>query len=109
MSELTLSEVCVKYDVTRRAIQGYERYHLVAPSGKTSRGYLLYDERAQKKICRIKQFQDCGFHLSEIRKLCESDNQIRKEMLKTRYDSLLEERKKLDASIAWLEQTMTKL
>lgn len=109
MSELTLREVCVKYDVSRRAIQGYEKHRLIAPTGKTDRGYLLYDERAQKKICTIKRLQDCGFRLAEIQKLCISDPHIKKEMLQNRYDSLLEYQDKLAASIAWLSKTIANL
>lgn len=109
MSELTLREVCVKFDVTRRAIQGYEKYNLVTPTGKTNRGYLLYDERAQKKICQIKKLQDCGFRLSEIRLLYESNRETRKEMLQSRYSCLLKEQERLASSAEWLAQLIAKL
>lgn len=66
MNELTLREVCTTYNVSRRAVQGYEKAGLVAATGKTSRGYLLYDEKAQKQIVLIRQFQYFGFHVREI-------------------------------------------
>ena len=66
MNELTLREVCTTYNVSRRAVQGYEKAGLVAATGKTSRGYLLYDEKAQKQIVLIRQFQHFGFHVREI-------------------------------------------
>jgi len=109
MSELTLREVCVKYNISRRAVQGYEKYQLVEPTGKTNRGYLLYDEHAQKKICQIKKLQDCGFRLSEIRTLYESNREKRKEMLQNRYACLLKEQERLAASAEWLAQLIAKL
>ncbi|MDO4466419.1 MAG: MerR family transcriptional regulator [Bacillota bacterium] len=69
MAELTLKELCSKYDVTRRAVQGYENYGLVQPSSKNKYGHLLYDEAAQKQVARIRLFQDFGFSLKEIQKL----------------------------------------
>lgn len=64
-----LREVCESIGVTRRAVQGYEQMGLVSPTGRNKMGYLLYDEEAQNKIRQIKQYQDFGFTLSEIKKL----------------------------------------
>lgn len=66
MNELTLKEVCTTYNVSRRAIQGYEKAGLVSATGKTMRGYLLYDAAAQDRIRKIKLFQDIGFSIKEI-------------------------------------------
>ena len=60
MSEMTLREVCDTSGVTRRAVQGYERAGLVAPTGRNRRGYLLYDEPAQEKIRKIKKINIGG-------------------------------------------------
>lgn len=48
--DMTLKEVCLLAKVSRRAIQGYEKAGLVSATGKNKRGYLLYDENAQKGL-----------------------------------------------------------
>ncbi len=49
----TLSELCSTLQVSRRAIQGYEKTGLVAASGKYKYGHLLYDAEAVERIRRI--------------------------------------------------------
>ena len=44
----TLRQVCTELNVSRRAVQGYEKAGLVAPSGKNKYGYLLYGEEARE-------------------------------------------------------------
>lgn len=79
MGSKLLKEVCESIGVTRRAVQGYETIGLVAPTGRNKMGYLLYDDTAQNKIKRIKQFQDMGFSLKEIKELEDaSTEEIRK-------------------------------
>lgn len=81
MSELTLREVCEKLGVSRRAVQGYEKAGLVTASGKTDRGYLLYDAQAQKRIRQIKQYQKFGFQLREIAKIIDAPESVLKQAL----------------------------
>ena len=64
--ELTLSQLCARFGISRRAIQGYEAHGLVQASGRTKRGYLLYDSAAQQTILKIRLFQEFGFPVSEI-------------------------------------------
>ena len=79
MGSKLLKEVCESIGVTRRAVQGYEAIGLVAPTGKNKMGYLLYDDTAQNKIKHIKQLQDMGFSLKEIKELEDaSTEEIRK-------------------------------
>ena len=72
MSKMTLREVCNLVGVTRRAVQGYEKAGLVECSGKNKYGYLLYDELAIEKIKDIKQYQEFGFSVKEIKHLLET-------------------------------------
>ena len=65
--EMTLREICDAIQVTRRAIQGYEKMGLVSASGRNDRGYLLYDEGTFERIKKIRLFQDLGFSLKEIK------------------------------------------
>lgn len=65
----TLQEVCNALKVSRRAVQGYEEAGLVKASDKNKYGYLLYDEEAQKRIERIRLYQQLGFRRKEIKDL----------------------------------------
>ena len=59
MSELkSLREICKEVNVTRRAIQGYEKMGLVAPYRKNKYGYLLYGDEEKRRIEYIKLLQD---------------------------------------------------
>jgi len=65
----TLKEVCNLAGTTRRAVQGFERYGLVRPSGKNKYGYLLYDDNAVERILFICFLQNLRFTLREIAEL----------------------------------------
>lgn len=41
---MTLREICEALEVSRRAIQGYEKAGLVVATGRNKYGHLLYDE-----------------------------------------------------------------
>ncbi|MBE5944018.1 MAG: MerR family transcriptional regulator [Lachnospiraceae bacterium] len=77
----TLHEVCDTVGVTRRAVQGYEKRGLVAPSGKNKYGYLLYDSEAQERIALIKRYQRLGFKLKDVECLIDAPNSVVKEAL----------------------------
>lgn len=66
MQEITLRELCKKYDVSRRAVQGYEKAGLVQASGKNKMGHLLYDMKSQERIQKIRMFQNIGFSIKDI-------------------------------------------
>lgn len=77
----TLKEVCMEFDVSRRAIQGYEKAGLVKATRKNKYGYLLYNQKAQERIERIKLFQDLGFSIKEICTLIDAPKDILKPRL----------------------------
>ena len=109
MGGMLLRELCEATGVTRRAIQGYERIGLVAPSGKNKMGYLLYDENAQKKIIHIKQFQEMGFSLKEIKALENATNEERKKALEEKVIKIKNEVKKISETIDIAEEILRKL
>ena len=47
----------------------YERERLIKPAAKTNGSYRLYERAASQRIRFIKQAQQCGFTLTEIRVL----------------------------------------
>ena len=92
MKDMTLREVCNAADVSRRAVQGYEKAGLVSASGRSERGYLLYNVDAQNRIKRIKFFQQLGFTIKEIKAIIDAPNGILKAALEDRVERLKEER-----------------
>lgn len=96
---MTLREICVAAGVTRRAVQGYEQAGLVAPTGKTARGYLLYDINSQERIKQIRLYQQLGFSIKEIKMIIDSDNSVKRAALEERVNCLREEGKNIEALI----------
>lgn len=66
---LTIGKVAERAQVTADSIRYYEREGLIAPVKKSESGYRLYTEEAIRRIGFIKQAQQCGFSLVEIREL----------------------------------------
>lgn len=88
---MTLREICVAAGVTRRAVQGYEKAGLVASTGKTSRGYLLYDLESQERIKMIRLYQQLGFSIKEIAEIIDASNEIKKNALEEKIEKLKQE------------------
>lgn len=65
----TIGKLARNGNVTTDAVRYYEVEGLLAPAGKTEAGYRLYDEDAVRRLRFIKQAQQCGFSLAEIREL----------------------------------------
>ena len=65
----TIGKLALATDVTSDAIRYYEKEGLLTPTTKTGAGYRLYNEDAVRRLRFIKQAQQCGFSLSEIREL----------------------------------------
>lgn len=57
MEVMTLREICEALEVSRRAVQGYEKAGLVSATDQNKYGHLLYDEAAMLRIEQIKLFQ----------------------------------------------------
>lgn len=65
----TIGKLATEAEVTTDTIRYYEKEGLLAPTGKTEAGYRLYGEGAVLRVRFIKQAQQCGFSLAEIREL----------------------------------------
>ena len=68
---LTIGKVAERAQVSADSIRFYEREGLIRPARKSESGYRLYTEEAIRRIAFIKQAQECGFSLAEIRELLE--------------------------------------
>ena len=97
--EKSLREVCEMLNVSRRAVQGYENAGLVSASGRNDRGYLLYDEKAQKRIEKIRMYQELEFSVKEIVQIIDAPSIILKEALIQKLDELQKRKEKLEEII----------
>ncbi len=66
---LTIGKLALEADVTTDTVRYYEKEGLLTPASKTGAGYRLYNEDAMRRLRFIKQAQQCGFSLAEIREL----------------------------------------
>ena len=96
---MTLREVCQTCHVSRRAMQGYEKHGLIRATGRSERGYLLYDAAAQQRIRQIKRYQEFGFQVKEIQQLLRMPPSVLKEILFAKRQKLLESRQRLEETI----------
>lgn len=97
---MTLREICVAAGVTRRAVQGYEKAGLVSPTGKTSRGYLLYDMNSQERIKVIRLYQQLGFSIKEIKEIIDASNDIKRHAIEMRIEKLKEDGENIENLIS---------
>ena len=72
MQDATLREVCAKYKVSRRAVQGYEKAGIVKSTGRNKMGHLLYDDSAQERIGMVRMYQEAGFSIKEIKDIIDA-------------------------------------
>jgi len=66
---LTIGKLALSAEVTTDTVRFYEKQSLVAPARKSDAGYRLYDESSTRRLRFIKQAQQCGFSLAEVREL----------------------------------------
>lgn len=68
-SKLTVGRVAKGAGINVETIRYYERRGLLSPNGYRDSGYRLYSEEAVQKIRFIKNAQELGFTLDEIKGL----------------------------------------
>lgn len=98
MSAKTLRQVCETLEVSRRAVQGYEKEGLVTASGRNERGWLLYDEECQEQIKLVKFYQQLGLTVKGIGVFLNAPKECQKQILCERQEILrseIKERKEL--------------
>lgn len=108
MQEATLREVCAKYKVTRRAVQGYEKAGIVKPTGKNKMGYLLYDTATQEKIGKIRMYQEMGFSIKEIKEIIDAPITSIIPLLENQIEKLKKEGRRIDEQIKILYELIQK-
>lgn len=66
---LTIGKIARIVNVSTDTLRCYERQRLVDPASKGANGYRLYDQDMVRRVRFIKEAQQCGFTLTEIRAL----------------------------------------
>ncbi len=66
---LTIGKLAARADITTEALRYYEQEGLIVPDAKSMAGYRLYQADSITRIHFIRQAQQCGFTLAEIREL----------------------------------------
>lgn len=107
--DMTLREVCTATNVSRRAVQGYEKAGLVRASGKTSRGYLIYNEETQERIRQIRLYQQLGFSIRKITEIIDAPNEVIKAALEVQVVKLQEQGENIEVLIRTAYELIEKL
>lgn len=108
MQEATLREVCAKYKVSRRAVQGYEKAGIVKSTGKNKMGYLLYDGATQERIGIIRMYQEIGFSIKEIKEIIDAPKISIIPILENQMKKLKKERERIEEQIKILYDLIQK-
>ncbi len=66
---LAIGKLASLAGTTPNTLRYYERERLIPPASKGDNGYRLYSQDAARRVHFIRQAQQCGFTLSEIREL----------------------------------------
>lgn len=66
---LTIGKLAALSEISADTLRYYEREGLIEPVDRSEGGYRLYDKNSERRIRFIKQAQQCGFTLTEIRDL----------------------------------------
>ena len=107
--DMTLREVCTATNVSRCAVQGYEKAGVVRASGKTSRGYLIYNEETQERIRQIRLYQQLGFSIKEITEIINAPNEVIKAALEVQVVKLQEQGENIEVLIRTAYELIEKL
>jgi DNA-binding transcriptional MerR regulator len=68
-SEFRIGEVATRAEVSVDTVRYYERLKLLPRARRSSGGFRLFDETAVDRVLFIKQAQELGFTLDEIKEL----------------------------------------
>ena len=71
----TITDVAAEAAVSSDALRYYEKLGLVAPVGRTSAGYRLYDDGIVERVRLIKGAQRSGLRLADVKELLEIHDQ----------------------------------
>lgn len=106
---MTIKEVCEKFDLTQDTLRYYERVGMIPPVTRTASGIRNYTEEDIAWVSLAKCMRSAGLPVEAmieyVRLSKKGDNTIpaRLQLLKDQMNSLLEQRKNIDATINRLQ------
>jgi len=66
---LTIGKLAARVGISTEALRYYEQEKLIVPNAKSGAGYRLYHPDSLTRIRFIRQAQQCGFTIAEVREL----------------------------------------
>lgn len=67
--QILIGEAAQRAGLSPKTVRFYEEVGLVAPAGRTPKGYRLFDHQVVARLAFIKKAQALGFTLAEIREI----------------------------------------
>lgn len=103
---MKVKEVAELTGVSVRTLHHYDHIGLLTPDQTTEAGYRLYSDENIATLQQILFFRELGFSLKKIKELLDDPSFNRQQAFEMQHDMLLEKRKRLDAMIETIEQTI---
>jgi DNA-binding transcriptional MerR regulator len=69
MNHLRIGDIATRSGVTRDAIRFYERAGLLDLPGRTKSRHRIYDEKTVDRIHLVRQLQNCGLTIQDIKEI----------------------------------------
>jgi DNA-binding transcriptional MerR regulator len=101
-----IKEVADMVGVTVRTLHHYDQTGLLRPGSVTTAGYRLYSDYDLERLQQILFFKELGFKLYEIKGILDSPGFDRRQALNSQKKLLIEKKKRLEAIIGLVEQTL---
>lgn len=109
MNEYRIGELARMAGITTRTLRFYEEAGLLAPSGRSERGYRLYCGADADRLQEILLLRRCGVAVRNIGPLLSTSPAERAELLARHLDRLRDEQRRLTRLIATVERTLATL
>ena len=102
----TVKEVSEITGVSIRTLRYYDEIGLLQPTELTEAGYRLYDNKALEKLQEILFFRELEIPLSDIRKIMDTPNYDKEQVLLTQKILLEQKRNRLNGIIELITDVM---
>ena len=102
----TVKEVSMITGVSIRTLRYYDEIGLLKPTKLTESGYRLYDSKALEKLQEILFFKELEIPLSDIKKIMDTPNYDKEQILRTQKNLLEQKRNRLNGIIELITDVM---
>ncbi|OLR58512.1 hypothetical protein BHF70_02080 [Anaerostipes sp. 494a] len=109
MDYMKIREICETLEISRRALQGYEKAGLVTTTGRNKYGHLFYDDTAKLRITPIKFYQQLGFTIKEITVIIDASSIVINAALEQKVEKLRQEKEEINDLIDRVNQMIDRL